>query len=333
MNKIKIEQPIIINDEQSIRAFLKLCIVDLGLGRGFHPDTPFADYVYTAGADKDQLVFTKPQAKALDKALKQCFEKCSELNIDIYEIGLNIMDPSTDRSNRRNTFSKTLASLYKAAKGKIEKYFATHQRIDITSIEREDYADHTIGIAFHNKHGFANYGHVISIHKKGSDIIIEGESYDGGSCEMDIENVDQGDMLYLADLLPEQKDDSGTLINTLIECDRFIGGFEDDDTLEEPVVDLLARVRNFIALLQLNGELRRFFPKSAEGKWDSVEINPVFDDGKMSIDVVDEGNETYWSVYLHQIEGGVQCIADVDTKEQAFALKDLIETLIKSYKK
>lgn len=69
----------------------------------------------------------------------------------------------------------------------------------------------------------------------------------------------------------------------------------------------------------------RFYPEEAKSNWDAVEVNPVFEDENGNCDVVDEGQESYWSVYLHQVEGGVKCIADLPTKDLANDFSKLIK--------
>jgi hypothetical protein len=61
--------------------------------------------------------------------------------------------------------------------------------------------------------------------------------------------------------------------------------------------------------------------------WNDIEIHPVFDNGEYC-EIVEEKQETYWSVYIHNIKGGISCIADVPNKEMAQKLKQLIEFLI-----
>ena len=76
-----------------------------------------------------------------------------------------------------------------------------------------------------------------------------------------------------------------------------------------------------------------FIPEQAATPWDDVEVHPVHMDEQNNCDVCEEGQETFWSVYLHQKEGGVNCIADLPTKEMAYKLASLIETLVKSHTK
>jgi len=76
-----------------------------------------------------------------------------------------------------------------------------------------------------------------------------------------------------------------------------------------------------------------FIADSAKVKWDEVEIEPVRENASGDCEPVEEGQETFWSVYLHQIEGGVVCIADLPTKDLAIGLKELIENAARSFAK
>ena len=73
------------------------------------------------------------------------------------------------------------------------------------------------------------------------------------------------------------------------------------------------------------GQLIKFYPHEAGSKWDAIEIHPVYDDGEGNADICDEGQETYWSIYLHQAQGGLKCVADMPSKELAMDVKALIK--------
>ena len=74
----------------------------------------------------------------------------------------------------------------------------------------------------------------------------------------------------------------------------------------------------------------KFIPEEAETNWDEIEINPIVEDENGYCEVVDEGEELFWSVYLHQLNGGVKCIADLPTKEDALKFSQLINSLFKT---
>jgi hypothetical protein len=85
-----------------------------------------------------------------------------------------------------------------------------------------------------------------------------------------------------------------------------------------------------ILRLQLNEELFNskvyfnFLPEAAESYWDNIEIQPVKEIAKGIYETTEEGDEDFWCVYLHQLGGGVKCIADVRSKKDAEKLANLI---------
>jgi hypothetical protein len=74
-------------------------------------------------------------------------------------------------------------------------------------------------------------------------------------------------------------------------------------------------------------DIIKFIPEEAKVKWDDIEIHPVFQDLEGYCDVVEEGKETFWSIYIHQVQGGARCIADVPTKQDALKFAELINML------
>ena len=54
-------------------------------------------------------------------------------------------------------------------------------------------------------------------------------------------------------------------------------------------------------------------------------IEETAEDGCMQI--TDDTPPHFWSVYVHLEEGGVMCIADCETKQQASDLYDLLEAV------
>ena len=67
-----------------------------------------------------------------------------------------------------------------------------------------------------------------------------------------------------------------------------------------------------------------FIPEEAESYWDDIEIHPVKEIESGICETIEEGNEDFWSVYLHQLNGGLKCIADLSTKKNAKKLAELI---------
>ena len=68
--------PVVI-DKASATAFVQWCVGRLGLG--YHPDTPFADYIDTAG----NAVFTPDEVAILNARQVAAFSFC-----DPYEVGM-----------------------------------------------------------------------------------------------------------------------------------------------------------------------------------------------------------------------------------------------------
>jgi len=61
--------------------------------------------------------------------------------------------------------------------------------------------------------------------------------------------------------------------------------------------------------------------------YDDIEIHPIIERNNIC-DRCEEGEEDYWSVFLHIRKGGVECIADLKTEKQANEFALLIEKLL-----
>jgi hypothetical protein len=75
-----------------------------------------------------------------------------------------------------------------------------------------------------------------------------------------------------------------------------------------------------------------FTPEAADLAWDNIEIEPINEDERHGCSRTDDENPDFYSVYLHQVRGGVQCVADVPTEEHANALRDLIAKAVRNFK-
>ncbi|OJV50491.1 MAG: hypothetical protein BGO31_14105 [Bacteroidetes bacterium 43-16] len=69
-----------------VREFLAHCIEVLGAG--FHPDTDFYDYY---NFKKDKEVFDPETAEKHNELMEQAFTVCDDNEIDIYQIGINLI--------------------------------------------------------------------------------------------------------------------------------------------------------------------------------------------------------------------------------------------------
>ena len=75
-----------------VRSFMYYLIVELDLGAGFHPDTPFdnPDHWYV-NYDTGQPTFADQHQRArLQSQLERCFQVCEQSGHDIYEQGLEL---------------------------------------------------------------------------------------------------------------------------------------------------------------------------------------------------------------------------------------------------
>lgn len=69
--------------------------------------------------------------------------------------------------------------------------------------------------------------------------------------------------------------------------------------------------------------------------WNNIEVSPVkvvMDDvyGNF-VEVCDGKDADMWSVYLHDVNGGVQCIADCESEDDAIELRGLLKNAVRSY--
>ena len=81
-----------INTMADVRSFMYYLIVELDLGAGFHPDTPFdnPDHWYV-NYDTGQPTFADQHQRArLQSQLERCFQVCEQSGHDIYEQGLEL---------------------------------------------------------------------------------------------------------------------------------------------------------------------------------------------------------------------------------------------------
>ena len=76
---------------------------------------------------------------------------------------------------------------------------------------------------------------------------------------------------------------------------------------------------------QLNRDVPKFVPDAAKSHWDYIEIHPVREVENGIYETTDEGYEDFWSVYLHQLNGGIKCVADLNSKIEAIKLAELFE--------
>ncbi len=81
-----------------------------------------------------------------------------------------------------------------------------------------------------------------------------------------------------------------------------------------------------------------FTPEAAKGvEWDDIEIHPIREEkdmkGQTFCEQCEPGEEDFWSVYLHLVEGGLTCIADLPSKKDAESLQYLLLYLTENSKR
>lgn len=74
--------------------------------------------------------------------------------------------------------------------------------------------------------------------------------------------------------------------------------------------------------------------EAAKAAWDNIEVMAckVVDENGSVEPVEDDEKPDFHSVYLHQVNGGVQCIADLPTEQMAYDLANLIQNAVGSFK-
>jgi hypothetical protein len=70
---------------EDVQEFLNDCVNYLGLA--FHPDTNFSDYVSSNGYP----LYNEEQAEISNQMMEKSFDICDELDVDIYEMTLNLL--------------------------------------------------------------------------------------------------------------------------------------------------------------------------------------------------------------------------------------------------
>jgi hypothetical protein len=78
---------IIIKTSEDVKVFFTLLKDKYKLS--FHPDDSFEDYI---NVDTKESIFTNEEAEYFDKIMDASFEVCEKEEIDIYELGMSILN-------------------------------------------------------------------------------------------------------------------------------------------------------------------------------------------------------------------------------------------------
>ncbi len=78
---------------------------------------------------------------------------------------------------------------------------------------------------------------------------------------------------------------------------------------------------------------------SKDTKFDEIEVHPckVVDEDKtnnltvQAIEQCEPEEAEFWSVYVHFVGGGIDCIADCDTKDEADTLAEIIKRIATNF--
>lgn len=89
------------------------------------------------------------------------------------------------------------------------------------------------------------------------------------------------------------------------------------------VADTVSQVFQAPAATNID-ELPIFTPVAARTPWDAIEIHGCVEEGGNIEQEDDDSKAHFFGVYLHQVGGGLDCIADFKTRKQAEDLKTII---------
>lgn len=109
----------------------------------------------------------------------------------------------------KKSFSERIMAVDRSAARHIKKFMADKEEfIIVTDDERDEddgWQDNTVGISFHNKHGFVDYAHVTRVFKNpdyANAVWLEGEAYETGMIiQQPLDYLETGDSGWIADLL------------------------------------------------------------------------------------------------------------------------------------
>lgn len=89
-------------------------------------------------------------------------------------------------------------------------------------------------------------------------------------------------------------------------------------------------------MMKNSNEVNFNYPEAFNSQWDDIEIERCRTEFDGTTYPIHDDNDVlpgdFWSVYVHMVEGGVMCIADVPTEEMAIQLHDMLSRAVKTYK-
>lgn len=145
------------------------------------------------------------------------------------------------------------------------------------------------------------------------------------------------DIAYLAGVYHYYSGDSRADIQEFIFLAKEFEKHHQNTNWEDSDFDYMTEIEKFtVENLKLKTKLDLSYFNSITDQWDNIEINRCREDENGNVEPVYDENDIqpndFWSVYLHQVKGGVICIADLPTEEMGYDLANLLQYAIKHYK-
>lgn len=143
------------------------------------------------------------------------------------------------------------------------------------------------------------------------------------------------DIAYLAGQFGYYSGDSRADMNFFVSLAKEFEEKYKSIDWETSDLDYMTEVENFATLkLGLKPKLNLSYPNAFKQQWDNIEIERCRDDGEDTYPIHDsedvEPNDFY-SVYVHMVEGGLMCVADLPTEEAAIQLAETLKLAVKTY--
>ena len=73
----------------------------------------------------------------------------------------------------------------------------------------------------------------------------------------------------------------------------------------------------------IDGVIAVTFPEVL-GEFDELEVHPCQQDDEGNVSVCEPEEADFWTVYYHLVDGGVDCVADFYTKEEAESFRKFL---------
>lgn len=123
--------------------------------------------------------------------------------------------------------------------------------------------------------------------------------------------------------------------NFIYLANKFEEEFEGYNGDEQENEDYMDEIEKFTtANLRLLNKLSFEYPQRLVEPWDNLEIAGCKQDNDGNVYRLDDATEEpdFWTIYVHQVDGGVMAIADVPTEKHADDLAELINNAVISFK-